>query len=282
MLLLPATGHAQAFAAAPRQIDRGLLAARDAPAIEWSYGPRASVVAGGETGLWRWRKPASSARLSAFGLLAADNASSTGPLPQELLRATFGGTLALGWRDAGRRADWEFSVGLFRSLARTIADYDAQPLATPTGIPFGGGGTYLPIEGAWRRTWPGGWTTTVRAGKHIHLAGLLRLASEASGSAVANYTGDALLQAPHTDLVLSVPLAPRWLLHTALRAEWWWPADDSARGNGLVRLLAGPVYRAQTSDWMPFVAAEAGGGAGYLVNRRELRLMVGVRHALAR
>ncbi len=281
-LTVSAVVFADAFPPAPRQIDRGLLAARDIPAVEYSYGPRATLSAGGETGLWRWRFAAANARLSVFGLLSVDNATSPGAMPQELLRAVFGATWALGWRDASRRVDWEFAIGLFRLIARTIADYDAQPLATATGIPVGGGGTYLAVEGAWRRTWPGGWTTTVRAGKHIYLAGILRLASEASGSAVGNYTADALLQAPHTDLALSVPLVPRWRLHTALRAEWWWPADDSARGSGLVRVVAGPVRQAQTGDWMPFVAAEAGGGAGYLINRREVRLMVGVRHALAR
>ena len=116
-----ATAYADALPAAQRALVRSDLAARDAPACEFLYGPRASLALAGEAGLWHWRSGWRDWRWSAFGQLALDNATATGPVPSELLRSTFGTTMAVAWQFAGwNPTTLELSAGLFRTTATTL------------------------------------------------------------------------------------------------------------------------------------------------------------------
>lgn len=274
-LLWAAPVLAESLPDAPRLLARSLLAARDAPACEFAWAPRPALTLGGEAGIWRWFGRRGDWRLSGAAVVGLDNATSASWPPQELLRSSFGLTLAYAERAA---ADWEFSAGLFRSRATTLSDYNAEPLATPRGIAFGGGGVFVPLEVARRQRY-GDWWMTLRAGDHLHLTGLSRLIAPVVGDVLGSFAADALYHAPQLDIALSRPDGDSGQWQASLHAEAWIPVDASAKTSGLVRALAGYALVSGRARLLPFLLGEIGGGPGLLVNRREYRLGVGVRYA---
>ena len=97
---------------------------------------------------------------------------------------------------------------------------------------------------------------------------------------VADFLREGSSQMPFAELSLRWKLAP-WLRPVvSVYGEALVPHDDSAKAGVLVRGLFGAGFTGAAGTLTPFVAAAAGNGKGWLVNRQELSLSLGVRLSL--
>lgn len=117
---------------------------------------------------------------------------------------------------------------------------------------------------------------TALATERMHLPGLLVwLAQRQASDAVADFAADGLNHKPSLDFSIRYTRSSRMQPLVSLHGAVDLPVDASAHWTGLARLLAGLAFR----SWTPHVAFEVGSGQGMLVNRHEIRLSAGVRHA---
>jgi hypothetical protein len=261
-------------------------ASRDAPALEWAFGPRAQLSLGQTLGLARGHGPIG-VHLWASGLVALEDAEEHGVFPDELARVigTLGVALSLDRvvGDAlgpGGAVEIGFTVGVERSRELVGAESDRVALAPrPGDIAFGGGGLWLGFDVSLRAQPAPAWTLTVRLDERVFANAWPRIVgARAEAIQVATAVGDGLTHSP------SLAVGARWRATKAveplLRAhvEGLFAADDSADAGVRARLVLGAALPGAIGELTPFVAGEAGSGWGLLVNRHELRLAVGLRY----
>jgi hypothetical protein len=271
----------------PRALPFTLSASRDAPVLEYAYGPRAQLSLGHDLGVVE-RRGAVTFHLSVAALAALENSRGHGPLPLEVGRLRAG--LAASWsfdgfarRRLGPAGVLEVGLGLGVERARALVASETDrpvPAARPGDIPFGGGGNWLAVDAAVRLALRPRWTLSLRVVERIFwsawpLVGGARAASDV----VADFTGDGLAHAPSLDVTLA--WTPRPWLRPLLSAfaEGLFPQDQSADASYFVRGLLGVGFRGAAGETIPFVSFDAGSGKGLLVNRHEARFSAGVRHA---
>jgi len=285
-LLLAATpAAAELLPARAHSIGPADSASRDAPVIEYAYGPRAQLSLGGEVGLLA---AAHTYRLGLRGLAAFEDAQGHDPLPDETGRLRIEITNAWSldcWarRALGARGALELGANLGFERARELRGTEAAVLVEPPrpgDIAFGAGGGWLALEAALRAPLGARWLITARVSERIFWNALPELAGSRSASdALANSVGEGLSHAPALELALRWQRFRRVRPLLALFAEALRPHDDSADPSYLVRALLAVGLPAEGGEALPFVALEVGSGKGLLVNRHEVRLSVGVRLA---
>jgi hypothetical protein len=272
LLLLPVPAHAEWLPDLPRAVTQTDLADPEAPVSAYAFGPRGHLQLGGEAGLLRW-PGRTDIRLGVQGLGALDDAVDKAVLPDQLLRWNLGIYATFAWQCPDRT--WELTTGLTRSQSRTLGDFLLPGGAPPHGIPFGAGGLSLDVAVA-SHGQHGPWHWTAVARERLHLPGLLEILGQREAADVlADFLADGLSHAPSLDLAVRYALTPGVQPLLAIHGVLDVPVDASAHWTGLARVLAGVVLGA----WTPHVAVEAGSGPGLLVNRHEVRLSIGVRHA---
>jgi len=259
-------------------------ASRDAPVLEYAFGPSGQISLGHALGLATRRGEASDLHLGVSGLVALEAATAGMVLPGELARVI--GTLDVAWtfHDAlGRGTPLEVGVsyGVERAFELVAAESERVDLAPdPDDIPFGAGGMWLGLELATRAPLSACATLDVTLAERVYTnAWPLMFGARAESIQVASYLGEGLAHRP------SLALALRWRvtegLHPIARvsAELLVPHDDSADLGWLVRGVVGVAIVGERGELVPFVSLDAGNGKGLLVVERALRLSVGVRHA---
>ena len=272
---------------APRALPWSLSASRDAPVLEYAYGPRAQLSVGHDLGVVERLGPVVF-HLSVAALAALEDSRSHGPFPLEVGRLRVG--LAATWsfeRWAQRRfgpaglLEVGLALGSERARALVASETDRPvPAARPGDIPFGGGGNWLAFDVGVRLALRPRWTLSIRVVERVFwsawpLIGGARAASDV----VADYLGDGLAHAPSLDVTLAWAVRP-WLrpLLSAF-AEGLFPQDQTAGASYFVRGLLGVGFRGAAGETIPFVSFDAGSGKGLLVNQHEVRFSAGVRHA---
>jgi hypothetical protein len=270
----------------PRALPWSLSASRDAPVLEYAYGPRAQLALGHDLGIVERRGPVSF-HLSVAALAALEDSRAHGPLPMEVgrLRAGLAATLAFDrWaqRRLGSAGLLEVGLALGAERARALVASETDrpvPAARPGDIPFGGGGNWLELDVAIRLGLRPRWTLSIRVVERVCWSAWPLLAgARAASDAVADFTGDGLAHAPSLDVTLAWAVRP-WLrpLLSAF-AEGLFPQDQSADASYFVRALLGVGLRGAAGESIPFVSFDAGSGKGLLINRHEVRFSAGVRH----
>lgn len=287
VLLVPSVAAADGTEWLPggaRAISRSLSASRDAPVVEYAFGPRAQASVGGDLALVALHRSRSIVRLGGSLLFAFENAESRGPAPYELWR--FVGELSascslerFAMRHLGPRGRAELSFSLGRAAAMETPDrLDRVP--EPDEIPFGGGGYYLKPELGIRLAPAERFELDVRFDYRLFLNVLPRLVGHDDVSnAIANGLKEGLAHAPALNLTLRWTPRPHLLPFVSAHAAYLTPHDDHARGGYFCRLLAGIGVAAGVGRVSPFASVDIGNGLGLLIYRRELRFSLGVRYA---
>lgn len=279
LLLIALPAHAEFLPELPRALTRTDSASRDAPVLEFTDDSRPHAVLGLEVGLWRWQHPTRQTHWSVLGLVAADNATSRAPMPDELVRWMYGTSLSFLLPWLGEQTPLEISVGLYRQRARTLGGFVLTDPIRPDALPFGGSGTFIELELATRRRL-GPLEGTLRLGNRLHLQALaLLIGQRVWADVLGDFLLDPLLDVPALDISLRWPLFSQVQPLLAVHGELQIPLDSYVRLRGYVRALAGVGLRGQHGELTPFGALDVGSGPGLLVNRTELRLLLGVRYA---
>lgn len=252
-------------------------ASRDTPAFELAYGPRPQASLGGRLPLVQRGARSTYAVVDVHALGAFENASTFVAMPLELFRAVYGVSGRWLWRDG--RDSFALGLGWGREQARTLGQAVLPDRPAASDIAFGGGGTWLALLAEWQHRAPR-WQLTVMLEDRLHLAGLIGMWPKAQvvGDVLGGMAGDGLRQAPNLDVVVRARPAAAWQPLLAAHADLQVPADEFARLGWYVRALVAAAHPSQHGETMPFVSFDAGNGKGYLINRREVRLSVGVRH----
>ncbi len=277
----------QALPAEAHAISRSASASRDAPVIEYAYGPRAQLSLGGTVGLLRVPR-AVSFHLALGALAAFENAQQDGPLPDELGRLVI--ELDTSWsldcwapRVLGAGAAVELGTGLGFERARELRGSEAKVIVAPPrpeDIPFGAGGGWVTLDAALRLPLGRRFTLTTRLRERVFWNALPDLfGSRDASNAVADTVGEGLSHAPSLDLALRWRLSRRLRPLASLFVEALRPHDDHAAPSWFLRTLVGLGLPAPGGEALPFLALEVGSGKGLLVNRHEVRIAAGVRLA---
>ncbi|TNF23984.1 MAG: hypothetical protein EP329_26160 [Deltaproteobacteria bacterium] len=261
-------------------------ASRDAPALEYAWGPRAQLTLGQTLGLVTWAgEGADAVHLWLSGLVALEDAHDEGLFPDELARLV--GTLGCTFSFDARRVFGEGGVvelglelGVERSRELVAAESDRVDLPfTPGDIPFGGGGLWLGADISWRFHVAEAWTLSVRLSDRVFTNGWpLMFGARAASDEVATFLDEGLAQAP------SLAVGVRWRAAAGVEPvarvffEGLFPHDDSASDGLFFRGILGVALPGRYGELLPFLSLDAGNGKGLLVNRHELRLSLGVRH----
>lgn len=268
--------------AGARAIPRARSASRDAPVLEYAYGPRSMASVGLEPGLLLVRGETTSWRLGVSALLAGESATNGDLTPGELWRDVEALSAALAFDELGRRllgGRLELTLAVGHEAAHR-SDTE-QPLEAwrPTDIPFGGGGWFFaPDLAAAIPTARFELVARVQNRFFTNAFPMLIGAREPSDY-VADSLSEGLAHQPSAELIFAWSLSDTVKPVTALHGEALIPHDDSAKAGVLARFLAGLHLQGSAGMLMPFVAVSAGNGKGELINRQELGLSVGVRHA---
>lgn len=286
VLPVPAAATPLWMPGAARALTRSSSASRQVAVTEYAYGPRAHASVGGEVGLLELRGQRTALRLGALGMFAVDDGSSRSVLPQtELYRDLEGISAALALPRAGatlfgKGALLELGLVVVHEGAHAASGYAVPDPYRTTDIPFGGGGWFLGPDVALRVGCGSRCTLVTRFQDRIFMNALpLAVGQRAASDVVADFLAEGLVQAPGAELTL------RWRLGDLVRptlsvfGEELYSHDSSA-GNGVfARVMAGPALQGRAGELWPFVSFDAGNGPGLLINRREVRLAVGVRYA---
>ncbi|MBI5607739.1 MAG: hypothetical protein HY902_02545 [Deltaproteobacteria bacterium] len=263
---------------APPPTAESASASRDTPAFELAYGPRSQASLGARLPIvQRGRRD----RFAAFGvhaLGAFENASDFIALPLEVLRAVYGMDGRWLWR---RGPDtWALGLGWGREQARTLGEAVLPDRPRPSDIAFGGGGTWLATLAEWQHRTPR-WQSTVMLETRWHLAGLAaRLPwTGPVADVLGGMAGDGLAWAQSCGVVLRWRPGATWQPLVSVHGDLQVPVDEFARTGWFARALLAASRPSQLGETMPFISLDAGNGKGYLINRREIRLSLGVRHA---
>jgi hypothetical protein len=261
-----------------REIPRTSSASRDTPLFQSSFDSRWQASAGLEFGLALVR-PARSGqafRLGMYGMVDLQNADQPAifePVGTELLRGLYGFSISwaaedLAHRWLGPQGALELSLVAGHESDHALADFtNAHPDFEVSPLPGdieSTGGNFLQPDLAARFALRPDLALTSRLQWRVYLPG--------SGP---------IRHAPGVDLVL------RWKLLAWLQpqiagfAERWYVdhSINQANDGGFARLLCGLGFPGRWGEATPFGAVDVGNGDGLLVNRRALRLTVGVRYA---
>ncbi len=266
-----------------RAIAPSYAASRDAPLVEYAYGPRAQLSLGGELGLVTIEHSDRTFRFGGSVLFAFENARSSKPAPTEVWRFVAALTTSVDFRGfastlfgPGSHLELALSLGRAEAPAR---DEPVDPIQ-PSDIPFGGGGWYLEPGIALRTPLTLTWTFEARIAHRMFTNAFVSLvgASDAA-DIVASGLGEGLAHAPHLDVTLRWKVRSGIEPYVAAYGGYLDPHDDSADAGYFFRALLGLGLRGEGGLVAPFVSLDAGNGQGLLINRRELRLSVGIRYA---
>jgi hypothetical protein len=272
---------------APRALPDDLSASRDAALLEYAYGPRAQLSVGQDVGVAA-RRGDVSFHLGVSALAALEDSRSSGPIPDEVGRLLAG--IAATWSfDRWARARLgaagmlELGVGLGLERDRELRSAETDrpvPPERPGDIPFGGGGNWVAFDAGVRLGLAPRWTLTARLRERVFMSGWpLIFGARAASDAVADSIGDGLAHAPSLDVRLVWAVRARVQPFLSAYVEGLFPQDETAHASYFVRGLLGVALLGAAGEAVPFVSLDAGSGKGLLVNRHELRLSVGLRHA---
>lgn len=271
---------------AARDLSRWSSASRQVAVTGYSYGPRAHASVGGEIGILELSRARWSLRLGTLGMFAVDDGTSRSVLPQsELYRDLEGLSAALALPHAGaalfgRGALLELGLVIGHEGAHAARGYAVPEAYRTTDIPFGGGGWYLEPDVALRLGCGARCTLVTRLQDRIFTNALpLAVGQRAASDVVADFLDEGLVQAPGAGLTLSWRASDHFRPTLSVFGEALFSHDSSAENGVFARVMAGPELTSRMGGLWPFVSFDAGNGPGLLINRRELRLAVGVRYA---
>ncbi len=293
LVVLPARGEPAASGTTwlpgpDRALPRTTSASRDAPVLEYAYGPRAQASIGAEPGLLQVRGPATTLRLGFYAMVGLENATSDRAFPPgELWRGLVGASFALelprlarAWLVPGSDMEIALVVG-HESDHASSGSSSMLPPPGPFAIPFGGGGDYLAPDIAVQLMAGPSVTVTVRLEDRIYFNELPLIAgSRVASDVIADDLHEGLLNAPGADLVLRWH-ATRWAEpQLAFFGEHLFAHDPVVPDGQFFRAMAGVVLAGRVGELEPFVSFDGGNGKGLLVQERALRLSAGVRYVL--
>jgi hypothetical protein len=270
-----------------RAIPSTTSASRDAPVIEYAYGPRAQASIGAAPGLLEWHQGAVVHRVGFYAMAGLENATSGRFFPpNELWRGLLGASFALelpslarAWLVPGSDLEVALVVG-HESDHATSSSTASLAAPGPRDIPFGGGGNFVAPDVAVRLPVGRTMTLTLRLEDRIYFNELALVAGRSASDAVAGDLHEGLANAPGADLVVRWAPVPWAQPQLAVFAEHLFAHDAFVDDGGFFRAMAGVVLPGRAGEVEPFGSFDAGNGKGLLVSRRELRLSVGVRYAI--
>lgn len=269
---------AQAVAFLPAETtapDLSASASRNAPVLEYAYGPRAQAGLGHELALLGREGDSSSWRLALGVFIGLENSRATGIGPHQVWRDVE----ELTWFYRGRDSAFEVGLGFGHLGARAS---ESANLESPESddIPFGGGGYYLKPSLSYEQrgeSWGG--VALAESRFFTNLWPELVGQKEASDT-LTDTMGEGLSLSPALEGSLRYLGWGDTQPVVSARAQLLLPADDSARTGWLLRGLLGLALVGEHGSLIPHLALEAGNGQGLLINRRELRMSGGLRYAL--
>ncbi len=282
--LLPASiAHAEWLSGPSRAISIADSASPDAPVSSYAFGPRAAASVGGDLALLTLHGRTAALRLGGSALVAFEDADRRVVLPGETLRTSFELSSAWAFTDfaassLGLGKDLELTLALGRHSALPMTDFTLGDTFHSDDVPFGAGGYYLGLDGAFSAPLGCRFVEFSRLGFRLYTNGFPDLfgAHEASDT-----VADSLHEGAEYQAWFEVGLrfhATDWGEPLArLYLDLIEPHDDSAKTLALARLLLGVALPGRSFELTPFTAFEAGHGEGILVNRTELRSREGVR-----
>lgn len=280
VVCVAAPARAEWFDGAARALPLDLSASRDAPVFEIAYGPRAygsfgiapAILSSGG------KESGSCLGFSAALTWESDGQSTLGPLLTRDLETL---SLASATRDVlmdGSTFELVTSIGhegAHQDRAAVIDGYRT------TDIPFGAGGWFLGVDVALRLRPSRRLTLTSRLGERIFVNAFpLWVGEREVSDHVADALGEGTIHAPFFALEARHRTSRSWHALASVWGETFVAHDDSARDAVLVRALVGAASPVKIGEFVPFLSGEAGNGKGFFVNRRELRLSLGVRLVL--
>lgn len=287
---VPAAAHAAPtwLPGVTRAVPLEDTASRDAPVLEYAWGPRAQLSLGQTLGLVTWPGDGDGGvgvHLALSGLVALEDAHAKGAFPDELARVV--GTLGCAFTFDmtpvfGADGAFEIGVELGVERSRELVAAESERVDLPFGpedIPFGGGGLWLGVDVAWRLRLADAWVLNVRLADRIFTNGWpLMFGARAESQQVATFLDEGL--AHQASLAVGV----RWAASAAVQPvarlffEGLIPSDDSAADSYFFRGVLGVAFPGDGGELLPFLSLDAGSGKGHLINRHEVRFSVGVRH----
>lgn len=269
---------------AARLVPLEATASRDAAVLAYAFGPSGQISLGHALTIASHRCVAGpDLHLGLTGLVALEDASHGTVLPDELMRVV--ATTEVAWTfGEGPGPRWELGLRIGVERARELVAAPSERVELqfgPRDIPFGAGGVFFGIDLALSTDLGARWGLDARVADRMFINAFPRaLGFDAEAIEVASWLDEGLAHAPS----LSIDL--RWRASDAVQpvarghVELLVPADDHADAAVRFRLLAGVALPGRLGELLPFVALDIGAGDGMLVNRHELRLSIGVRHAL--
>lgn len=273
--------------AAPRAVPSRASASRDAPALEYAYGPRAQMSLGHAVGLLA-RRGDVGWHLWTSALMGLENADAAQPLPVELgrLRIELGFAVDLtevAHRHLGARGALELGISLGVERVRELRAAETDRFApTPRSgdIAFGGGGAWLGLDARARWTLAPDLHLTLGLAERVFAHTFAEVfAGPEAADHVVSAVAEGLAHAPAAEASLRWVASPSAHPLVAVFGEALLPADDSADASGFARALLGVALPGEAAEALPFLSVDVGSGKGLLINRHEVRLSLGVRYA---
>ena len=271
----------------PRAISRTTSASRDAPVLEYAYGPRAQASIGAEAGVIALAHPDFVTRFGFYAMAALENATEAKFFPpNELWRGLVGVSaatelprLARAWFGPGSDLEVALVVGheSDHETANSVVDLGTPD---PRTIPFGGGGDFVAPDVAVSLP-AGAFRFVIRLEDRIYFNAFpLLFGARTASDAVASDLHEGLAHAAGADLIVRWYLASWLQPQLAIFGEHLFARDPFVDDGGFFRAMLGAVLPGKMGELEPFGSFDAGNGKGLLVERRELRLSFGVRYAL--
>jgi hypothetical protein len=257
-----------------REIARAVSASRDAPVSTLVFGPRVRAMPAADFAFAKLSLDGVALRFGMDGFIDLEHAD-TGyrglPLPGRgngpmLWRGVYRASLALSaerlaraWLGRGGAIEIAMTVG-HESDHVTGASFDDAPRRGD--IVAGGGGEFAIYEAALRAPLAAKVDVWGRAQDRAYFRGAIFHAPGLEG-------GVRWRAWPHLWPTFSV-FGEGLLVN---------PNLNGARDGWFVAALVGLALRGTLGEVMPFVSTDAGNGKGLLINRREVRVSIGVRYA---
>lgn len=273
LVALPASAQPRWFEGKARALPLGLSATRDAPVFELAYGPRAY----GSLGLAPAIFETGGLRLGFSGVFAweSDDESHLNSLVYRDLETL---SLAVARDDVfANGSTFELTSLLGHEGAHQDRDAVIDGYRS-TDIPFGAGGWYLGLDVGLRLRPTSRFSLVSRLGERVYVNAFpLWVGQREVSDHATDALGEGTIHAPFVALEARHRTTRSFHTLVSLWGETFVAHDDSARDAVLVRALVGGILPGKTWDFVPFLSGEAGNGKGFFVNRRELRLSLGVR-----
>lgn len=255
-----------------REIPTTTSASRDAPVSAMAYGPRVRGDLAGEFGLFLLRGAALEFRFGLRGMIEIEHQDAglrgppvpglgKGPM---LWRGLYGGSFSFSLPRIGRAfgARGAFELTAFVGHESDHATDISHPITPPGAIEDGGGGNFVGGDVAARFSLVTSIELSVRAQDRHYIAG-------------------AIKNAPGLDVVVRWRALPEVQPIVAVFGEELFVdhARNEATNGHLVTALLGIAFPGRAGEVTPFASIEQGNAKGLLIDRRELRLSLGIRYA---